>query len=229
MEFLHSLVFHTLDLVTAQKHTHTSKKSGAATGEDADIQLQEEAFLELDDVLQEGTNIDLIEDDDDTMEGRGGIRWHRRKVENPRDRLAALRLEQALGDDNFRITSSAVTKDGTLLLDTGNPGLLTLSPIHPLTSPAPQQFATPGLLPSAVPDFAYNDDGVSAGGSPIHFDPFDDASVGHRAAGVKPERQARMMAPGAYSVRHTNPWAQLDPHTVDETATKPFSRSTCIT
>jgi hypothetical protein len=229
VEFLHNLVFHTLDLVTARKRSAASKKTGAATGDDADIHLQEEAFLELDDVLQEGTNIDLVEDEDDTVEGRGGIRWHRRKVENPRDRLAALRLEQALGDDNFRITSSVVAKDGTLLLDTGNPGLLALSPIRPLTSPVHQPFATPGLLPSAVPNYSYHDDGGSVGGSPIHFDPFDEAAAAHKPARGKPGQVAKLMAPALYSVRHVNPWAQLDPHAVDESATKPFSRSMRVT
>jgi hypothetical protein len=64
VELLYTLVFHTLDMVTQQKRSAQAKASSLRdNGEDADIAGQEEAFLELDDVLQEGNNIDLVEDD----------------------------------------------------------------------------------------------------------------------------------------------------------------------
>lgn len=129
VELLHSLVFHALDMVTSRKRSAALRaaSSGAAGpdgGEDAELAAQEEQFLELDDVLQEADNIDLVDDDgqpgdepadDDAVASllaRGSA-----FLRGPRSRLGALRLEQALGTDAFRITSSVVHTDGALLLD----------------------------------------------------------------------------------------------------------------
>jgi hypothetical protein len=113
VEGLYTLVFHTLDMVTQQKRSANAKASSVKdNGEDADILLQEEHFLELDDVLKEATNIDLVEDEEE-----GIAALLRKNSTTPRTRLGALRLEQSLGMDPFRITSSNMQRDGTLLLD----------------------------------------------------------------------------------------------------------------
>ena len=134
VEFLYTLVFHTLDMVTAQKRSAGARTTSLKeNGEDLDIQYQEEQFLELDDVLKEAPNIDMVEDDDAAIDA-----LLRRNSTAPRSRLASLRLEQTLGMDAFRITSSAMNRDGALLLDHA-------SKVGNQTPPTPPTSASPPL------------------------------------------------------------------------------------
>ena len=247
VEFLYSLVFHTLDLVTAKKRSAAAKKSSiGANGDDADFLAQEEEFLELDDVLQEANNIDLVEYADEDADTR-----RRRRIEAPRERLGGLRLEQALGEESYRITSSTVAKNGTLLLDVGTPGLLSLSPIRHENSPHGGRFgagvATPGIVRTALSPGAlsYGGAGGDDGDSPIDYGAggdggYDDAATsahagptaagkGRTKPGVGVRRALQGMTGAVLNARPAvNPWATLDPYAVDESSARPFMKRELI-
>lgn len=221
VEFLYSLVFHALDLVTAQKRSLAARKSSIApSGEDADIAFQEEeGFLELDDVLKEAANVDLVEE-----EGT----QRRRRLDTPRDRLGATRLEQGMGDDPYRITSTAVAPNGALMLEGGATGLLSLSPIQHMQSfHARAPLATPALMHAMGSPVSYGSGGgASPIGSPGGPLPFQQEGA---APAAPAERRGRAgfagTSGGTAPSTAGDPWMQLDPYAADESSTKPLTKS----
>jgi condensin-2 complex subunit H2 len=252
VECLYTLVFQTLDMVTAQKRSSSAKNSAAGkNGEDLDIMEQEEQFLALDDVMKEAGNINMNDDDEETSAAQ------RRHGATPRSRLGALRLQQSLGADTFRITTSAMHSSGALLLDTSSRGLLSLLPEGAVGTPlrswpgAADRDAHAHELHDASPggDSDYDGglgapdtpgDNADAGGAGMD----DDVDAAQQRQGQRqrhrpddvdaPRTGPRQRQPHGRdggpmrAGAAVDPWKQLDPYMADAGARRPFQRGACV-
>ncbi|KAK9815026.1 hypothetical protein WJX73_005192 [Symbiochloris irregularis] len=156
VDFLRDLVYQALDFLTQRKQKDQRRKAQENV-EDEDFADDEEQFLNLDDTLEEGVNIDL--EDIEVV------------VQTPAVRIPAalLALEDAgIGDGNgdagsFQIKRCCVHKSGALLLEARDGSRL-------------DEFLRPMDEASCAPDHTADEAPFAGGGGADHGPADDDAA-----------------------------------------------------
>ena len=116
VEYLHSLVYHALDVITSHKKkktTITTTRGAQSALEDEDFFLEDEDhFLNLDDILEEANDIDL-----DELRAKQFTPSRRVVANTSALHLSAGKNGGGLGDSKLMMSSSFVHHSGALLLE----------------------------------------------------------------------------------------------------------------
>ncbi|GAB5360986.1 hypothetical protein AAMO2058_000675500 [Amorphochlora amoebiformis] len=127
VEFLYSLIYQCLDIVSRRVNRVKKKSSVDAEGADADAVVQAEAeFLMLDDHLDEAKNIDLQESKEDTYQNKRNMTL---VVRAPLSALNTKSARSAKRQDanDYKISEYSVHANGALLLEEGDSKLVDMS------------------------------------------------------------------------------------------------------